>query len=195
MTSFDDEYWNLCQAAVWIEFRERPLVARFADPDGDAYRALHFYPGMWPPDRKQQATLNDLQSSLKSNALRAFGYHRDTPDRLEEIPPVQWYDIDLRPPRALDARARDREVWTGVRVRRRDILRLWPIPTEPQDRSWFDWESVRAVFNEVRSECPDLSERQTILEIRARYERRFRRTPPGRTSLQTRLREWRRLAS
>ncbi|HKJ84753.1 MAG TPA: hypothetical protein VKA06_01695, partial [Spirochaetia bacterium] len=65
MDAFDLEYWNLCQAAVWIEFREKDLVRQFAVPEGqipdaEAYRALHFYPSMWPPERKTHAKLNEL---------------------------------------------------------------------------------------------------------------------------------------
>jgi hypothetical protein len=195
MTSFDDEYWNLCQAAVWIEFRERPLVERFREADGEAYSALHFYPGMWPPDRKQHGTINELLSSLKSNSLKALGFHYDTIGQLDEIPAPHWYDMDLRPPRVLDARERQREIWTRVKVRRRDILRIWPIATEKQDRSWFDWGTMRTLFDEVRTELPDLSERQTILELQARYQRQFKRKAPGRTSLQTRMRKWRSMAN
>lgn len=67
--AFHDQYWNLCQAAVWIEFREKKLVEQFAAPegqvpDGDAYRALHFYPLMWPPERVLQAKLNEFVDRL-----------------------------------------------------------------------------------------------------------------------------------
>ena len=191
MTSFDDEYWNLCQAAVWIEFRERPLVEQFVDADGDAYRALQLYPSMWPTDRVRHGTLDALYAFLKSGSLTASGSHCETPDRVEDIPPIHWYDIDLRPPHALDVRERGREVWTRVRVRRPDVLRLWPVPTEKHDRSWFDWEAVRVLHDEVRAEHPDLSERQAILELQVRYERQFKSKPPGRTSLQKRIRHWR----
>ena len=191
MTSFDDEYWNLCQAAVWIEFRERALVERFVDADGDAYRALQLYPTMWPPDRVRHGTLDEFYAFLKSGSLKASGSHCETPDKVEDIPPIHWYDIDLRPPRALDVRERGREVWTRVRVRRPDVLRLWPVPTEKHDRSWFDWAAVRALHDEMRAEHPDLSERQAILELQVRYERQFKSKPPGRTSLQKRIRRWR----
>jgi hypothetical protein len=200
MDAFDLEYWNLCQAAVWIEFREKDLVRQFAAPEGQMpdpvdYRALHFYPSMWPPERVVHGKLNELHDSLRSNLLTALGYHVSKPDVLQVIPPALWADIDLRPPFARDARDRRRELWSLVRVKRSDILRRWPFPSDEHDRSWFDWTAVRQLYDEVRTERPNLSENQTILEIQARFQKRHKKKPPGRTALQNRIKEWKIVAT
>jgi len=196
MDEFERRHWNLCQAAVWIEFREKELVRQFAAPEGEmpdaeAYRALHFYPRSWPPERILHAKVNELHRCLQSNSLRALGYHIDDKDLLQEVPPSHWEDIDLRPPLALDARDRSRELWSLVRIKRADILRLWPFPSETRDQSWYDWADIRRIHDEVRAERNDLSENQMVLEIQARLQRRSKGSVPGRTSLQNRIKAWR----
>ena len=196
MDAFDFEYWNLCQAAVWIEFREKDLVRQFAAPEGqlpdpEAYRALHFYPSMWPPGRKIHAKLNELQDRLKQNALKAFGYHQSDRQTLQEISSAHWHDIDLRPPLALDARDRRSELWSRVRVKRADVLRLWPFPSKLPDKTWYDWDEIHRIYDEVRVDEPNISERDTILAVQHRFEKQYRIKPPGRTSLQNRIKRWR----
>ena len=200
MDEFERRHWNLCQAAVWIEFREKDLVRQYAAPEGqlpdaEAYRALHFYPSMWPNERARHSKLNELHDRLKLHSLTALGYHISDPDLLQAVPPADWDDIDLRPPLALDARERNKELWSLVRVRRADILRLWPFLSEKQDKSWYDWDEIRRVHDAVRAECPELSENQTILEIQARLEASSKRKAPGRSSLQNRIKAWRSSAS
>lgn len=204
MDAFDTEYWNLCQAAVWIEFRERDLVVQFAAapghiPDGDAYRALHFYLKMWPPERVLYADLNELHDRLKSNLLKALGYRRGEPNLLEAVPHEQWQDIDIRPPRALDARDKSKELWSHVRLERADILRLWPAPSsEKLDRTLFDWDELRSVYVEVRTAHPDISDNRTIQEIQNRFEKRHKnqkRKSPSRAALQARIKLWKTAAS
>lgn len=200
MDAFDLEYWNLCQAAVWIEFREKDLVRQFAAPEGQmpdagAYRALHFYPSMWPPERVLHAKLNELHGRLQSNALTALGYHANHAGLLQSIPPEHWAYIDLRPPLALDARDKSKELWSLVRVKRAEIQRLWPALSEMSDKSWYDWDEIRRVHDDVRAQLPDLSENQTILEIRARLAKRSKGDVPSRTSLQSRIKTWKSSAS
>lgn len=129
------------------------------------------------------------------NSLQALGYHTSEPDRLQVIPPEHWYDIDLRPSLALDARNRTKTLWTAVRVKRADVLRIWPFPSEGHDRSWFDWEALRKLHDEVCAELPDLSARDTILKIQARFQKRFKKKPLGRTSLQNHIKAWNSSAS
>jgi|GEM_PF-1481412 len=200
MDEFERRHWNLCQAAVWIEFREKDLVRQYAAPEGqlpdaEAYRALHFYPSMWPNERARHSKLNELHDRLKLHSLTALGYHISDPDLLQAVPPADWEDIDLRPPQALDARDRSRELWSLVRVKRADILRLWPFPSETRDQSWYDWDYIRRIHDEVRAERNDLSENQMVLEIQARLQRRSKGSVPGRTSLQNRIKAWRSSAS
>ena len=60
-----------------------------------------------------------------------------------------------------------------------------------RDKSWYDWEVIRGVYDKVRAELPDLSENQTVLEIQARLEKPSKGKVPSRTSLQSRIKTWR----
>ena len=196
MGAFDEKYWNLCQAAVWVEFRERELVEEFSEADDDAYRALHFYhKSMWPKGRKLHSSLGELHKALKRNSLRAIGYHRDAPHRLEEIGDIYWQDIDLRPPLAVDRRHPGRELWTNVKVKRADILRLWPVPEVKIDRSQFDWVAIREIYEELLSDGHAGSDRDLVLAIQDRFEKSFKTVPPARTTLQNKIKHWRAMAT
>lgn len=195
MGAFDQQYWNLCQAAVWVAFRERELVEQFAVADAESYRSLNFYPGMWPQSRKKFSDPNELYEALKLNSLRATGYRPGDPAEVREIDAVYWNHIDPRPPYAWDARRSGKELWTHVMVRRADVLRLWPHPTQWTDRSLFDWDAIHSIHDEVQSEEGQLSDRVLVQEIQIRFEKRFKRKPPSRSSLQKKFKQWRTAAT
>ena len=54
MSSFDDKYWNLSQAAAWVVYREIELVEKTAEPPYET-------PSMCPKgaDVRQSDTVND----------------------------------------------------------------------------------------------------------------------------------------
>lgn len=189
MTKFDDEYWNLCQSALWVEFRNQAYVEIHGAEDADGYNALHWYPEVDQP--LKHADVSELTEALKSNALVACGYHVDDPNVIKDIPPLSWYHIDLRPPHAFDTRNRDQELWNNVRLKRRDIMRIWQRPAPPTSKAWYDWDEIRKIYEDVIGIDATLSQNQTILEIQARFSRALGKQPPSRSKLQTKLKEWR----
>lgn len=192
MTKFDDYYWNLCQSALWVEFRNQAYVEKHGAEDADGYKALHWYPEEDQPE--EHAEVSELIEALKSNALIACGYHVDDPNVIKDIPPFSWYDMDLHPPHAFDTRTRGQELWKDVRLKRRDLLRLWQRPVLAKSKAWYDWDAIRKFYEDVIGEDSHLSDNQIILEIRARLSRASKKAPPSRSTLQTKLKEWRRQA-
>ena len=86
--AFDDKYWNLAQAATWVEFRERGLVEQFSSADRDAYIALNWYEEMWPAGRKRRGSIKELERALLEERLRSRGYRTTNPNVLTEIPSI-----------------------------------------------------------------------------------------------------------
>jgi hypothetical protein len=191
MDPFEEAFWNLCQAAVWVEFREKKLVRQFADVDHDAYRALYFYPNMWPPARERLGELSELHMRLKHDDLVAEGYRHCSRGKLEAIPAAQWHDIDLRPPLALDARPghRGEELWSSVRVRRADMQKLWRSAHQVASRSKYDWDELRQIHKDAKSSNPEFSDNQLIEEIQLAYFERHH-VKPSRPSIQRHMKRW-----
>lgn len=192
MTKFDNKYWNLCQAALWVEFRDQSYVEKHGAEDADGYKALHWYPEDDQPEK--HAEVSELTEALKSKALIACGYHSDDPNVIKDIPPLSWYDIDLRPPHAFDTRSRGQELWKDVRLKRREVLRIWQRPASATSKAWYDWDEIRKIYEDVIGEGANISQNQTIREIQARLSRACRESQPSRSALQTKLKEWGRQA-
>ena len=193
MSAFDQKYWNLCQAVVWVEFRNRKLVEEYANAETDAYQALHFYPLMWEERKLEKvATLSDLLLRLVNGSLVAQGYRSDEQAKLQSIPPSQWHDIDLRPPRALDARAghRGQELWTDVRVKQADMLRLWRTREETSGRTKYDWILLEKLFRRAAQRNPAFSKNDLIEEVQLEYKEIAKGEPPGRSTIQRRMKGW-----
>lgn len=122
--SFYDKHWNLAQACAWVEYREKQLVNVFKIADRDAYIALGLYPLMWPAGRKRHCSIEDLRRALEQGLIKSSGYHRNTPDKLEEIPAAEWADFVIRPPLVSFAGQPNNQPWDAVRLLSADMQRL-----------------------------------------------------------------------
>ena len=81
---FDGKYWNLAQAAAWVEYRENQLVEDFDTADRDAYMAVGMYPTMWPAGREWHGSVEELRRALEEARLASWGFRADAPDTLQE---------------------------------------------------------------------------------------------------------------
>ena len=191
-TAFDRRYWNLAQAAAWVEYRERRLVEEFVAADSEAYMALGMYPSMWPPGREKHGTVDELRRALEDGQLTSWGYRLTDPDHLTTIPAGEWADLVITPPVALVAgrSGRGRERWTNIRVRSADMKRLWRGPHEVSGRTKYDWAAIRTIYDEQRASNPDFRQNELIDEIQRVFEARFNRESPGRTTIQDHLKRW-----
>jgi hypothetical protein len=188
--SFDDHYWNLAQAAAWVEYRSRELVKEFEHATCDDYIALDFYPTM---HRHQKVgEIVELHRCLISGTITAWGRARKRGDQVEQISPIEWRDLSLRPPCAYrsDWVITRLEPWTDIRVRSADIKRLWRSEFEKAGRSKFDWDLVRSLWEEAAEGNPAFSQNGLIEEVQYAYRDRLNKEPPGRSSIQRHLKKW-----
>ena len=189
---FDDKYWNLAQAAAWVEYREKQLVEDFNVADHDIYGGLLLYPSMWPTGRKRQGTVDELRRTLEEGRLTAWGYHVEAPDRLEEVPGAEWADFIIRPPFAYLARdlAAKQQRWRDIRVLSADMKRLWRSENEVSGRSKYDWTVLRETYEGLRQSNPNFSQNELIREVQGQFEDRFNKNPPSRSAIQDKIKTW-----
>jgi len=193
MTHFNERYWNLAQAAAWVVYREKKLVDGLADADAESFAAIGMYPTMWPNHRKQHDNLSALHNALSDGRLRAKGYHEDAPDTLVVIPPEAWSDLNLHAPSAYDRRypGNKYEPWKGIRVKSADIKKLWRGTDERLGRTKFDWDKIRAIYEDVLKRNPDFSQNELIGDIQLEYQAKFPKDSPSRSAIQNKIKTWR----
>lgn len=194
MSEFDKPFWNLCQAAVWVEFRERDMVEKFAVADHEAYKALHFYPEM-PFEGKIRVRIGesqDLERALLDGRLASSGFRQENQDTRTSIPKSAWVDVYLDPPHALDRRPerRGRETWRHILIKSADIRRLWPTPDEGKARELYDWGKIESWYREIVAEKPEMSQNNIIREIAVRHEKQFGSKGPSRSAIQQHMKSW-----
>ena len=126
MTEFDNPDWNLSQAAAWIVYREKTLVEQCVNPTTSSFSAIELYPSMWPKERKQHGSLNDLSSALRSGSIEVRGYHSDDKNLLTFTPRETWVELHIRPPFAYQANqlAAQIQPWKNIRLESASIKRI-----------------------------------------------------------------------
>lgn len=184
---FDDKYWNLAQAAAWVEYREKQLVEDFDVADRDAYMAIGMYPSMWPKSRKRCGRVEELRRALERNQLNASGFRSKVATRLENIPADEWVDYVIRPPLVCYFGHPQIQPWQRVRVLSADIKRIWRSDHELSGRTHFDWAQLQAIHDDLKTQNPDMSQNELINEIQGTFEDRFNKRAPSRSSLQRKI--------
>jgi hypothetical protein len=187
---FDDKYWNLSQACAWVVYREKQLVKDFNVTDRTAYMALGMYPSMWPAGRKQYDAVEDLRRALERGHLKASGYRRNTPDRLEEVPAAEWTDLVLRPPLVSFAGQPNNQPWNAVRLLSADVQRLWRSVNEVDGRSKYNWAALREIYEVLQTQNPRMTKNELILELQGTYEDRRNKKAPSRSAIQNKIKTW-----
>ena len=141
-------YWNAHQVYMWVYTRNPRLVVLLSDRDeGDSFdpnpivfRAMANRPGAEFADYAEAQEA--IVSTLQEGRLRSWG-RREGVGTLEEIPTVEWVDLHFvsyafhdsaeavgmtdNPPASIVGAPR----WYGLRLKRDDVLELWP-PTETE---------------------------------------------------------------
>ncbi|AXI53344.1 hypothetical protein C1J05_01500 [Sulfitobacter sp. JL08] len=184
---FDHKYWNLAQASVWVEYREKKLVEDFDAGDRDAYIALGMYPSMWPANRERHGAIEDLRRALEQRRIVSYGYRNNTPGQLEEIPAAEWTDLAIRPPLVCFAGQPNNQPWSAVRLLSADMKRFWRSINEVSGRSKYDWDAIRAIFDELQRQNSEMSQNELILELQGTYEDRLKKDAPSRSSIQRKI--------
>ncbi len=188
---FDHKYWNLAQAAAWVEYRDKQLVEDLKSADRNTYIAIGFYPSMWPPGRKQRGRIEELRRALEEGGLKSSGFRRGGRKRRKYIPAAEWVDYVIRPPDVSFSGQPKNVPWERVRVLSADMRRLWRSDHEVDGRSKFDWLAIRAVYEDLSASNPDMSQNELILELQGSYEDRFNKGAPSRTTIQRKIKTWR----
>lgn len=192
MSAFDQPDWNLAQAAAWVVYRERELVASLAYAPPLSFTSIAMYPTMWPPGRQEVGTLTDLRDALRSGRLVARGYHVDDPNNLKDIPREEWADLRLSPPNAyaLGRPNAVREPWTAIRVDGATVKSLWRSVRDVSGRTRFDWPAIEGIYNELRALHSEMSDNELITEIQGAFGDKYDQEPPSRSSIQNHLKIW-----
>jgi hypothetical protein len=191
MSAFDDRYWNLAQVAVWVIFREKALVERFAIPERDAYIAIGMYPKNWPAERNKKGSQQELQRALVDGRLNAQGYRSHERERLVDIPPADWNNLILDPPAAYlrGPNSKRLEPWVNFVIISAEVKKLWRSVFETSGRTRFDWVAIHAIHDEVSATNPSMTKNALMVEIQGAYHDQFNREPPSRSQLQRMLKK------
>ena len=189
-SAFDDRYWNLAQASAWVKYREKQLVEELVLADRAAYMAIGMYPSMWPPSRKQPGQIEELLRALEEGRLISSGFRRGGRERLEDIPAAEWADYIIRPPSISFSGQHKNIPWESVRVLSADMRRLWRSVNEVDGRSKFNWAAVQEIFEEVKTQNPEMSKNELITEVQGAFDDRFHKPAPGRSTLQRKIKTW-----
>lgn len=182
MSAWDDQHWNLAQAAGWVVYRDRRVVEELAEPSPQCFFLIGAYPTMH--DYTARASLNDLRDALRDGRLVATGRRANGDGYRETIPTVEWMDLRLAPPRA--GLRGDRgwiEPWAGIMVNGADVKRLWRAELDVQGRTKYDGNKIRAIAARLRADNPDISENELMAEIEGEYESETGKRP-SRTTIQ-----------
>ena len=191
MSPLDDKYWNLAQAAAWVEYRSKDLVEKFEDPSRSAYIAISMYPSASDYMTKM-GDLSELQKALLEGSITAWGRSQISNSKLEEIPSIEWADLKLEPPDATRRHPTEGWIkpWTDIRLESAAIKKRWRSEFETTGRSRFNWKRIREIHDEIKSQNPLYSQNELIIEIRDEYASRFNKAPPSRTSCQSHMKNW-----
>ena len=184
---FDDKYWNLSQACAWVEYRGKQLVNDFSVADRNAYMALGMYPSMWPAERRQHGSVEDLRRALEQGRIKSSGYRRNTPDNLEEIPAAEWTDLQIRPPLVSFAGQPNNQPWIAVRLLSADMKRLWRSVNEVSGRSRFDWAAIKTMYDQIKTQNTEMTQNELITEVQGTFGDNFNKEPPSRTSFMRKI--------
>ncbi|MBT6218522.1 MAG: hypothetical protein HN578_04100 [Rhodospirillales bacterium] len=192
MNSFGDKYWNLAQSAAWVIYREKELVDQFEFASRQSFMALGMYPSMEPESRCKLGELHELSRSLIEGQIVAWGYRDGGSIHPEQIPSLEWADLDLAPPFAYHAkyRAAQKQPWTDIRFESAHIRKQWRSVHETSGRTKFDWIRVREIFEEANESNPDFSQNELIDEVQRIFEKLFNKDPPSKTSFLRQIRGW-----
>lgn len=190
LSPFDDYYWNLAQASAWVEYREKQLVEELKSADRTSYIAIGFYPSMWPPSRKQRGQIEELRRALEEGRLISSGFRRGGLERLEVIPAAEWADYIIRPPLISFSGQPKNIPWESVRVLSADMKRLWRSIGEVEGRSTYDWAAIRPIYEQVKTDNPEMSKNELITEAQGAFEDRFDKGAPSITSFKRKIKTW-----
>lgn len=190
MTSFDNRYWNLSQAAAWVVYRSRALVDSFAIQSSGKWRRLVMYPTMH--SHKALGSIDALRQALISGRLEAMGRRREPDDKLEAIPAADWADLTVSPPRVTRQHhtAGTIEPWTDVRFESADLKRLWRGVLETTGRTRYHWDVLKNLWLEINERMSEASKNEKILELQAAYEALGHKSAPARSTIQRHLARW-----
>lgn len=186
---FDHKYWNLAQAAAWVEYRDKQLVEELKSADRNTYIAIGFYPSMWPSGRKQRGQIEELRRALEEGRLISSGFRRGGQERLEGIPAAEWSDFVIRPPNVCFLE-QTTQPWHSVRLLSADMKKLWRSVNEVDGRSKHDWDALREIYVALQTQNPEMSKNELILELQGTYEDQLNKNAPGRSTIQNKIKTW-----
>ena len=82
------------------------------------------------------------------------------------------------------------ERWTDIRVLSSDMKQLWRSLHEVSGRTKFDWPVLRKIHEDLQANNPAMSQNELIDELQGTYRDRFNKEPPGRTTIQSKMKTW-----
>ena len=190
MTPFESRYWNLAQAAAWVVYRNRSLVEEFEYPTRDAWPGLVMYPKMH--GYMTVESLDVLRVALREGKLVAHARRNSAGSEYGEVPAIEWADLILRPPTAYrsDPKLGRIEPYSALQFESKQLKKLWPIGKRPKKIEWYDWGTIRPIWECVETEFANLTGRKKFEQFSVEYEKRFGRKPPSRASLQRHIKQW-----
>jgi|TARA_B100002003_G_C13883945_1_gene431335 hypothetical protein len=192
MTIFDQTYWDLDQASLWIVFRNAELVEESVPPINRRVPTMLMYSRM--NDYEQVGTIIELSKTLELGNLYAYGRPTGGNTQVQQIPTVEWSSLILDAPIAyiLDPKRGKIQPWTDITVKSADIKKEWPAePKNTKHRELFDWEAIKMIWSSLEKGAQKpRSGRQLVRQIQDQFGKETSLTPPSRSQIEKHIKQW-----
>ena len=133
-------YWNLCETAAWVVFRNLSVVERFSSPSPENWQAYMMYDSMWLCPKVTEPS--ELGDALRSGRLSAKGRSGDPGSKMMTIPAIEWETLIVSPPsayRLLPDKTKDTP-WHDIRLSSADVQNSGAVLSRTS-RAKFDCDS------------------------------------------------------
>jgi hypothetical protein len=189
----DAPYWTFAQALAWVIYRRGDLVD-YVGPTGDGRLSLiAMYPSQFTPPVEKIGEGEELLQALRQGRLEATGKPAQGDGIRLAIPLEDWLRLRRYGAKIFQmthANSSAIQPWHDITLRSDAVKKLWRSRHEIYDRSRFDWDAIKHLYQQVRASNPDFSQNELITETQGRYEDEFNKEPPSRTSFQRKIGTW-----
>ena len=186
-------YWTLPQAIAWVIYRRDDIV-NYAGPNGGGSLGLvAMYPTRFQPSPKVRGLPEELRRAAAEGRLTVTGIPRNESSARVDIPPEDWLRLQIydgKVFRVSEDQSKTVYPWREMAVESADMKRFWRSDHELSGRSKFDWASIKLIFDELKTQNPEMSQNELMIEIQGTYRDQFNKEPPSRTTIQNKIKSW-----
>lgn len=188
-----NRYWTLPQAVAWVIYRRDDIVEYVGPNGGGSLGLVAMYPTQFQPSPKVHGVSEELRRAAVEGRLKVRGIPNNGSLARVDIKPEDWLRLQIydgKVSQVSEDRAQHIYPWRDISVESAAVKKLWRTEHETSGRSKFDWSAIRAVYEDISSSNPDMSQNELIIELQGAFEERFKKEAPSRTTLQRKIKTW-----